>query len=300
MKRSGVLASALCAGFLALALCACGQSAQSVSDSQTYADEEEEYVEDVEEEPVEEPEEEPEEESSSSSQSVSVKTSTDKYTQYVRNYVGQNAAAFGYSSLGGDRRDRYGGGNIPLVFVTEDGEYFDFTDEEALKDYVVYAQNEAPNTEFKMGFQTDSDGEEYDNLTSWVGLDEIVLNVKKVGAPDGSAKANTAITPGDKYNRYVGDYVGRNLASFGYTSLAGDRRVYVGGGNILLNITAEDGSWVDPNDEEALQDYVVTGQSVSPNTPVTVTFDTDSQGKEYDSLGQTSIESINLTVRRVG
>ena len=296
MKRSGILARALCAGFLALALCACGQSAQPVSDSQAYEDEEEEYVEEVE----EEPEEEPEEESSSTHQNVSVKPSTDKYTQYVKNYVGQNAASFGYSSLGGDRRDSYGGGNIQLVFVTEDGEYFDYTDEEALKDYVVFAQNEAPNTEFKMGFKTDSDGEEYDNLTSWVGLDEIVLNVKKVGSSDGEAKANVAITPGDKYNRYVGDYMGRNLASFGYTSLVGDRRVYVGGGSILLNITAEDGSWVDPSDEEALKDYVVTWQSVDPNTPVTVSFDTDSEGKEYDSLGQASIDSINLTVRRVG
>ena len=44
--------------------------------------------------------------------SVTIKQSPDKYTWYIRNYVGKNCASFGYTSMGGDRMDHYGAGYI--------------------------------------------------------------------------------------------------------------------------------------------------------------------------------------------
>ena len=231
---------------------------------------------------------------------IEITQSSDRHEEYIRNYRGMNAASFGYTSLGGDRRDWYGESTIVISFVTPNGEVADFTDEEVLKDYIVYGQNIEPNTKMDIAFETDSNGEEYDNLTSWEGYDEIVLNIKKLGEKDGDPIAMTPITQGDKHNRYVGDYVGRNLGTFGYTSWLGDRRVYVGGGNIVLKLIAEDGSYVDPSDYDSLNNYIVTAQSVAPNTPVSLSFDTDSNGKEFDNLGQASLSSIDLTVRRVG
>ena len=68
------------------------------------------------------------------------------YTWYVQDYVGRNAAGFGYTSLGGDRLERYGAGYLEFVFVTEDGSFIDIEDEGMLQKYIVTGQNIAPNT----------------------------------------------------------------------------------------------------------------------------------------------------------
>ena len=60
---------------------------------------------------------------------VAVNPSPDKYTWYVQDYVGRNAAGFGYTSLGGDRLEKYGAGYLEFIFVTEDGMYIDIEDE---------------------------------------------------------------------------------------------------------------------------------------------------------------------------
>ena len=36
---------------------------------------------------------------------VTIKTSPDKYTWYIKDYVGKNVASFGYTSMGGHRMD---------------------------------------------------------------------------------------------------------------------------------------------------------------------------------------------------
>ena len=41
---------------------------------------------------------------------AAINASPDKYTWYIQDYVGRNAAGFGYTSLGGDRMDHYGAG----------------------------------------------------------------------------------------------------------------------------------------------------------------------------------------------
>ncbi len=232
---------------------------------------------------------------------VSITPSPDKYTWYIKDYVGLNAASIGYTSLGGNRMEKYGAGLLKVIFVTTDGTYVDIADEEALKGYKVFAQNLEPNTEIKLAFETDSKGEEYNNLVSFQSQEEIVLAVCKVDEEPGEAVCMTPIEPSpDKYTCYVRDYVGRNLRSCGYTSLGSDRMDAYGGGYIELVLFPDDGSFIDPTDEESLSEYVVTGQSYEPNTQITFTFLTDSNGVEYDNLVDTkSIESIDLYVSRV-
>ena len=93
-------------------------------------------------------------------ESITIKDSPDKYTWYIKNYVGKNCASIGYTSMSGDRMDHYGAGYIELVMVTPDGAYIDIETDDNLKQYVVTAQSYAPNTELKYVFDTDEDGNE--------------------------------------------------------------------------------------------------------------------------------------------
>ena len=235
------------------------------------------------------------------SEHVSITPSPDKYTWYVKDYRGLNAAAIGYTSLGGDRMDSYGAGHLELIYVASDGSYIDYLDEEELKNYKVFAQNLAPNTEMKFTFMTDSQGNEYDNLVGFQTVEQIVLAVCRVGETPGDPVCMTAIEPSiDKHYVYVRDYVGRNLASCGYTSLGGEYRDSYAGGSIELVLTAEDGSYIDPTDTETMKNYVVTWQGVEPNTQIAFTYMTDSEGNEYDNLIQSaSIEAVDLYVAPV-
>lgn len=234
--------------------------------------------------------------------SVTIKQSPDKYTWYIKNYVGKNCASFGYTSLGGKRMDHYGAGYIELVLVTPDGAYIDIETDDDLKQYVVTAQNLAPNTELKYIFDKDSDGNEYDSLISRQSCEEIVLCVKKIGTSEETTLGLTAINPSpDKYTWYIRDYTGRNLASCGYLAMSGKRMDHYGAGYIRFVITSDDGTFIDPQDTELLKNYVITGQSVAPNTELTYVFDTDSDGNEYDNLVHSqNLEEIELTVKPVG
>lgn len=236
--------------------------------------------------------------SQSSDLPVVIKDSPDKYTWYIKNYVGKNCASFGYTSMGGNRMDSYGSGLLELVFITPDGSYLDL-DEDTLKQYVVTAQNIVPNTELKLTFQKDSDGNEYDNLVDTQTYEEIVLSIKKVNTQNSNNISLTEINPSpDKYTRYISDYTGRNLASCGYVSLGGNLMARYGAAVITLVVVPDDGSFVDPKDEETLKNYVVTGQNVSPNTELKLEFETDSNGKEYDNLiALQNIEEIELNVK---
>ena len=66
---------------------------------------------------------------------------------------------------------------------------------------------------------------------------------------------------------------------------------------IDLVVNAEDGSFVDVKDEDSLKNYVVTRQSIAPNTELKMTFEKDSKGKEaIDEIHAQSIEEIDLSV----
>ncbi len=263
----------------AIALTGCGESTQNTSDSEASTST-----------------------STPKTESVSIKPSPDKYTWYIKDYVRKNCASFGYSSMGGDRRDTYGAGNIELIFVTPDGSYIDIENEDALKEYVVTGQNLPPNTEMKYTFDVDSNGNEYENLVRTSSYEEIVLNVKKVNENTQNTNPLIKIEPSpDKYTHYVSTYVGRNLADAGYISLGGELRAHYGAGNVKIIPITEDGSFISmDNDGEELKNYVVLGQNPAPNTPITYTFSKDSNGKEYDNLvSAQSIESIELQVKKL-
>ena len=89
--------------------------------------------------------------SQQAAEAVQIKQSPDKYTWYVKNYVGMNAGNAGYTGLDTNRYDRYGAGALRLVFVAGDGTFVDPENEDQLKEYVVIGQNLEPNTEVIWG-----------------------------------------------------------------------------------------------------------------------------------------------------
>ncbi len=231
---------------------------------------------------------------------VTIKQSPDKYTWYMKNYVGMNAAAVGYTSISGQRMDRYGAGYIKVVYVAKDGRYLEIEDDDVLKGYKVSAQSYEPNTEIKYTFQVDSDGKEYDNLLDFQNIEEIVLAVDKLGESGNSSDTTKIEVAPDKYTTYVRDYVGRNLRDCGYVSLAGNLADGYGASYVTFNLVTDDGAYIDLEDEESLGNYKVTGQDVEPNTPINLTFATDSDGKEYSNLVQNkTLETISLYLTEV-
>ena len=247
---------------------------------------------------VEEPEEEIEEEKPYDN--FTLKPSPDKYTQYVDKFIGMNAATVGYSSLGGDRMMYIGDGLLEIVYVTPDGSYVAPDDEDALKKYVVVAQSIEPNTEVKLTFEKDSEGNEYSSLVEHQSYEKIDLLLKEVGSDDPDITLTTIEPSPDKYTYFIQDYVGKNVRNIGYISLGGDCRDRYGNVNVLLNLVAEDGSYIDVQDETILQQYVVTGQNVAPNSEMKMTYGVDSDGNEYSSLVDTqTYDAITLTVRPV-
>ena len=118
---------------------------------------------------------------------------------------------------------------------------------------------------------------------------------------EATAQVPTAVTPSpDKYTWYVADYVGRNLASVGYTSMGGDRMDAYGAGYIKLIPITVDGTYVDISDEDVLKQYVVLGQSPAANTEIEYIFEKDSKGQEYFGLiNNQSLEQLDLIVARI-
>ncbi len=235
---------------------------------------------------------------------VAIKRSPDKYTWYIQDYVGRNAASIGYTSLGGDRLERYGAGVLEFIFVTEDGTYLDFEDESVLRQYIVVDQSLKANTELKLTFQKDSKGKEYDNLVEYQSIESIDLLVRRLdgtmaGEPVNAEMIAIKASP-DKYTWYMRNYVGKNVAAFGYTSWGGDRMDEYGAGHIKLNFIADDGAYLDPGNYDLLKQYVVTRQDVKANTEIRLTFMKDSKGNEYSNLVQSqSYESITLYVHNL-
>ena len=234
-------------------------------------------------------------------ESVDIKQSPDKYTWYVKNYVGKNVASFGYTSLGGDRLERYGSGYVEFSFVTADGSYLDIDNEAQLREYVVTGQSIKPNTELNLVFQKDSKGKEYSNLIESQSIKQIVLSVKKVGTDAPVPKLTAINASPDKYTWYIRDYVGQNLAFCGYSSLGGDRLDAYGNGYVKLVFVTDDGRYVDIEDNDIFKNYVVTGQNIKPNTEMKLVYLKDSKGKEYSNLIDTqNISQIVLSIKKVG
>lgn len=110
-------------------------------------------------------------------QIIDIQPTLDRHIYHVRDYVGRNAASFG-KSQNSDRIDGYGNAAIRLVFTSESGEYVDAGNLNELKKYVVVGQDIDPNTELRLEYETNSRGEEYDNLIRSQNYDEINLTVR--------------------------------------------------------------------------------------------------------------------------
>lgn len=228
-------------------------------------------------------------------------SSPDKYTRFVRNYVGKNLASVGYTSLGGDRMDAYGAGYVELVFITPDGTFIDINESAQMQEYVVVAQNYAPNTEMHFIFQKDSNGKEYSNLIDSQTIEQIDLYVVKRSELPYAAPAMTAIkAASDRRTYYIRDYVGKNVANVGYTSLGGTRNDKYGAAYIQFVFVTDDGAYIDPSDEEQMKQYVVTGQDVAPNSEMKLIYMTNSKGEEYSNLIESqTYNKITLYVKRI-
>lgn len=226
--------------------------------------------------------------------------SQDNYTWYIKNYVGKNAASFGHTNYEGCRVDDYESGEVKLILLSPSGEYVDIQDKEELKNWYVVAQNQSPNTEIRYTYMQDENGKEYKGLVNYQSIDEIVLAVAPVGS-EGEVPQVTTIQPStDAYTFYVRDYVGRNLSQCGFTSFSGERVDEYGHAQVVLTLVADNGVYIDAEEEESLRNYVVTGQSISANTKLTMTFLTDEEGKEYVGIvDDLSIEQIDLFVRQL-
>lgn len=233
-----------------------------------------------------------------------VNASPDKYTYYIDDYVGLNLANVGYTSLGGDRLERYGSAVIEFCIVTPDGTYVDIEDDDEISKYIVVGQSIAPNSELKLIYRKDSNGNEYSNLIEYQNIDVVDLYVARLdGTISGDIipyePASVNLSP-NKYSCYVRDYIGKNLALVGYTSLGGDRLDEYSAARVELCIVATDGTYIDIEDADLLQQYVVVAQNIAPNTEINLVHLKDSNGNEYSNLIDfQSVELIDLLVTRL-
>ena len=103
---------------------------------------------------------------------IKVREDLDKYTRYLRNYVGMNLANVGKEST-----------NSSDV-QTDDGEFVDVSSMEVRKGYYVVSQDPAPDTEVKFTYEVGSDGKEvYKTKT----VNNVKLHVAKVPGYNPSA-----------------------------------------------------------------------------------------------------------------
>ena len=185
----------------------------------------------------------------------------------IKDYVKRNAASFGYYSLGGERiDDGYGGtlDTLKLVLVSKDGKYIDISDDNVLKQYVVIDQSIEPDSEIVFDYN------EF-GMSEHQTYPEIVLLCKKLREKSSTSVLThlTRINPSpDKTTQYIKDYVGRNLATVGYEELDGRwHDEYNGTFNTVdIVVITDDGSYIEPGDEQTQKQYVVTSQNPAANT----------------------------------
>lgn len=110
----------------------------------------------------------------------------------------------------------------------------------------------------------------------------------------------TIKTSPDKHTWYIKDYVGKNVASFGYTSLSGNRMDEYGDGYLKVILVNEKGTYIDTSNEDELKKYVVVEQNIRPNTEMKYIFPKDEEGNEVDTFPESqSYEEIVLAVTEV-
>lgn len=109
----------------------------------------------------------------------------DQFTGVIRDYVGRNLAECGYVTIVSKLADSYGPGYLELIPEAEDGAYIDPTNPDDVANYVVTAQDAAPNTQFTMEPSLDADGEPYNHIVSSQSLSAITLTVRRLEDSEG-------------------------------------------------------------------------------------------------------------------
>lgn len=111
---------------------------------------------------------------------VTINPSPDKYTYYVKDYVGKNCASLGDAQDGKICDETgYGAGEMKLNLISTDKSFIDVEDGELLKKYCVISQSIEPNTEVKLSFKT-IDGEEMERWVTYQSIEEIDLYISLI------------------------------------------------------------------------------------------------------------------------
>ncbi|MEY8542826.1 hypothetical protein [Dubosiella newyorkensis] len=100
----------------------------------------------------------------------------------------------------------------------------------------------------------------------------------------------------DKYTWYIKDYTGRNASQACSWRLGGDCMDDYGDSHVTMVFITEDGSAVT---EENISDYVVTGQSVEPNSEQKLVFEKMEDGQESGWIESQTYNEIELEVKKV-
>ena len=215
----------------------------------------------------------------------------------VRNYVGKNVASIG--KINGNKLvDEYGDAKVNLVFFTEDGMFVSLDDEDTKKNYVVVGQNTKSGSKITVVNQRDSSGKPYSTLVDYQSVDEIILYISPLNTTFNPQITEIAPTL-DKHKYHIKDYVGRNAASFGQY-YGSDRVDVYNNAKLKLSFSSVDESFVDSDDLNILKNYIIVSQDIAPNTELTIEYDKDSSGKEYDSLiNSQKYEEITFVVKKL-
>ena len=100
----------------------------------------------------------------------------------------------------------------------------------------------------------------------------------------------------DKYTWYIKDYTGRNASQACSWRLGGDCMDDYGDSHVTMVFITEDESAVT---EENISDYVVTGQSVEPNSEQKLVFEKMEDGQESGWIESQTYNEIELEVKKV-
>jgi hypothetical protein len=101
------------------------------------------------------------------------KPSPDKYTWFIKDYVGRNASDSCSYRLNEECMEDYGDSTLTIKFVTADGSK---VSKDNVSNYIVTDQSVDPDTQLTLVYE-----EGYDYVKSQ-NIEEIVLNVKPINA----------------------------------------------------------------------------------------------------------------------
>lgn len=126
------------------------------------------------------------------------------------------------------------------------------------------------------------------------------------GGQDGSASSDPDLykvidaESGVTHTEAIKNYVGMNAASVGCTGGSGIRYDSYGDHTIAVAFVAPDGAYVDPENDELLKQYVVTGQNLEAGSDVVFTAYKTKSGLSTIYGDYQSQDEVVLAVTKVG